>query len=193
MWGVLMKLIVGLGNPGKKYEGTRHNVGFEVLARLARECGAEPPRKKFDAQVCECPLAGEKSLLVAPQTFMNRSGGSVRQVLDFYQVSPADVLVVCDEFQLPLGLLRMRAAGTDGGHNGLADVIRSLGTNEFPRLRIGIGPVPDRWDPADFVLGKFTAAEREIIDVEIARASDAVRLWAGEGVAPAMNRYNGKV
>jgi PTH1 family peptidyl-tRNA hydrolase len=188
-----MKLIVGLGNPGRKYEGTRHNVGFEVLARLARECGAEASRRKFDAELCECVLAGVKALLLAPQTFMNCSGRSVRQAVDFYQVAPADMLVVCDEFQMPVGQLRLRTRGSDGGHNGLADVIRTLGTNEFPRLRIGIGPVPDRWDPAEFVLGKFTASDREIIDVEVARATDAVRLWAGEGVSLAMNKFNGKV
>jgi PTH1 family peptidyl-tRNA hydrolase len=192
MWGELMKLVVGLGNPGKKYEGTRHNVGFEVLARLARECGADPPRKKFDGELCECPLGDEKALLLAPQTFMNRSGSSVRQALDFYQATYEDLLVICDEFQLPVGQLRMRPQGTDGGQNGLADVIRALGTREFARLRVGIGPVPDRWDPVDFVLGKFTASEREIIDVEIARAVDAVKLWASEGAAVAMNKFNGK-
>lgn len=187
-----MKLVVGLGNPGRKYEGTRHNVGFETIARLALESGATAARKKFDAEVCECQLAEHKALLVAPQAFMNRSGASVRQAFDFYQVSLADVMVVCDEFQLPVGELRLRPQGTAGGHNGMADVIRALGTTEFPRLRIGVGPVPDRWDPADFVLGKFTASEREIIDVEVARAADAVRLWAAEGVAVAMNKYNGK-
>ena len=188
----VMKLVVGLGNPGRKYEGTRHNVGFEVVARLARECNAAPPRRKFDGEVSECPLGDEKSLLLAPQTFMNRSGLSVRQALDFYQVALEDLLVVCDEFQLPVGQLRLRPQGTDGGQNGLADVIRVLGTKEFPRLRIGIGPVPDRWDPADFVLGKFTSGEREIIDVEVARAADAVKLWANDGLTAAMNKYNGK-
>ena len=193
MWGELMKLVVGLGNPGKKHEGTRHNVGFEVLARLARESAADPPRRKFDGEVSECLLGGEKALLLAPQTFMNRSGSSVRQALDFYQVPYEDLLVICDEFQLPVGQLRMRPQGTDGGQNGLADVIRALGTKEFARLRVGIGPVPDRWDPVDFVLGKFTASEREIIDVEIARAVDAVKLWASEGAAVAMNKFNGKL
>lgn len=187
-----MKLVVGLGNPGRKYEGTRHNVGFEVLGRLARECGAGPARRKFDGEVSECPLGGEKALLLAPQTFMNRSGLSVRQALDFYQVPHEDLLIVCDEFQLPVGQVRLRPQGTDGGQNGLADVIRALGTKDFARLRVGIGPVPDRWDPADFVLGKFSASEREIIDVEIARAADAVKLWASDGVAAAMNKYNGK-
>jgi PTH1 family peptidyl-tRNA hydrolase len=188
-----MKLVVGLGNPGRKYEGTRHNVGVETLARLARELAADPPRKKFDGEICECLLVGEKVLLLAPQTFMNRSGSSVRQALDFYQIEHEDLLVVCDEFQLPVGQLRIRPQGTDGGQNGLADVIRTLGTKEFPRLRIGIGPVPDRWNPADFVLGKFGAADREIIDVEIARAADAVRMWATEGVMAAMNKFNGKM
>jgi PTH1 family peptidyl-tRNA hydrolase len=131
--------------------------------------------------------------LLAPQTYMNRSGLSVRQALDFYQVPREDLLVICDEFQLPVGQVRMRPQGSDGGQNGLADVIRVLGTKDFARLRIGIGPVPDRWDPADFVLGKFAAAEREIIEVEIARATDAVRLWAAEGVTAAMNKFNGKV
>ena len=188
-----MKLVVGLGNPGRKYEGTRHNVGFEVVSRLARECGAGPLRSKFDAELCECLLAGEKALLAAPQGFMNRSGSSVRKIVDFYQIDPSDVLVACDEFQLPVGQLRLRARGSDGGHNGLADIIRALGTNEFPRLRVGIGPVPDRWDPADFVLGKFTSSEREIIDVEVARAVDARAVWGGAGLASAMNRFNGTV
>lgn len=193
MWsGALMKLVVGLGNPGKRYEGTRHNVGFEVVERLARECGADPPRPKFDGDVWECVFGDEKSLLVAPRTFMNRSGGSVRKAVDFYQIPVEEMLVVCDEFQLPTGQLRLRKQGTDGGHNGLADVIRVLGTNEFSRLRIGIGPVPDRWDQADFVLGKFTAAERGEIDLQVARAADAVKLWAAEGITSAMNRFNGK-
>jgi PTH1 family peptidyl-tRNA hydrolase len=187
-----MKLVVGLGNPGRKYEGTRHNIGFEVLARLAQECGAEPTRKKFDGEVRECLLGEQRSLLVAPQTFMNRSGACVRQFVDFYRIPMDDLLVVCDEFQLPIGQIRLRSQGTDGGHNGLADVIRAVGTNEFPRLRIGIGPVPERWDPADFVLGKFTAAEREAADVDVARAADAVRMWASRGVTPAMNKYNVK-
>jgi PTH1 family peptidyl-tRNA hydrolase len=123
---------------------------------------------------------------------MNRSGNSVRKAVDFYQVDLEDLLVVCDEFQLPTGQLRLRAAGSDGGHNGLADVVRTLRTNEFSRLRIGIGPVPDRWDPADFVLGKFTAAERGEIDLQVARAADAVKLWAAEGVTSAMNEFNKK-
>jgi PTH1 family peptidyl-tRNA hydrolase len=187
-----MKLIVGLGNPGKKYEGTRHNVGFEVIGRLADEAGGEAPRSKFDGLLRECVIGGEKSLLLEPQTFMNRSGGSVRKALDFYQTPTSDLLVVCDDFNLPVGQLRMRTAGSDGGQNGLADVIRTLGTTEFPRLRVGIGPVPPRWDPADFVLGKFAADERKIIDLEVARAADAVRVWVASGATQAMNQFNTK-
>src|SRR5688500_14568131 len=134
-----MKLIVGLGNPGSKYEGTRHNVGFQVIDRLVRESTAAGPRSKFDGEIWEGALEGEKSLLVKPQTFMNRSGGSVRKAIDFYQIPPGDVLVVCDDFNLPLGQLRIRGSGSDGGQNGLADVIRCLGTLDVPRLRIGIG------------------------------------------------------
>jgi PTH1 family peptidyl-tRNA hydrolase len=187
-----MKLVVGLGNPGKKYEGTRHNVGFDVVERLARECAADPPRPRFEGDVWECVIGDQKSLLLEPLTFMNLSGRSVRKAVDFYQISVADVLVACDEFQLPTGQLRLKAQGSDGGHNGLADVIRSLGTNEFSRLRIGIGPVPDRWNPADFVLGKFTSAERVEIELQVARAADAVKLWATQGLGAAMNQYNKK-
>ena len=186
-----MKLVVGLGNPGSKYEGTRHNVGFAVLDRLARESGADPLRPKFDGDVRECTLAAEKALLLWPQTYMNRSGQSVRKAVDFYQLPLCDVLVVCDEFQLPLGTLRMRPDGSDGGHNGLADVIRTLGSNDFARLRIGIGPVPDRWNPADFVLGKFAAVERGEMELQVAIAVDAVKLWSAAGVKTAMNQYNG--
>jgi PTH1 family peptidyl-tRNA hydrolase len=187
-----MKLIVGLGNPGAKYEGTRHNVGFQVIDRLACECGASGPQSKFDGLVWQCTFGTEKSLLLTPQTFMNRSGGSVRKATDFYQIPPSDVLIVCDDFNLPGGQLRMRNSGSDGGQNGLADVIRCLGTLDVPRLRIGIGPVPDRWNPADFVLGKFTADERSEIDLQVARAADAVKMWTAEGVTPTANKYNVK-
>lgn len=186
-----MKLIVGLGNPGTKYEGTRHNVGFVVLDRLARENAAESLRPKFDGDVRECVVGHEKVLLLWPQTFMNRSGTSVRKAVDFYQLPLGDVLIVCDEFQLPLGSLRLKPQGSAGGHNGLADVVRALGTPDVARLRIGIGPVPDRWDPADFVLGKFTSAERGEVELQTARAADAVKLWVASGVTEAMNKFNG--
>lgn len=185
-----MKLIVGLGNPGAKYEGTRHNVGFDVLDRLAMKILADPGRSKFDAIVKECRLGGEKALLLWPQTFMNRSGSSVRKAIDFFQIDAGDLLVVCDEFQLPLGALRFRPQGSAGGHNGLADVIQTMGTPEFARLRLGIGPVPERWDPADFVLGQFAAGERAEADRMTAKAVEAIVEWAAVGVTAAMNKFN---
>ncbi len=188
-----MKLVVGLGNPGAKYQGTRHNVGFEVIDRLVRETAAAPPKTKFDAEVWECLLASEKTLLLEPQTYMNRSGGSVQKAFDFYQIAADDLLIVCDDFNLPLGQLRIRAAGSDGGQNGLADILRCLGTQEIPRLRLGIGPVPPRWDPADFVLSKFAAQERTEIDLQVALAADAVKWWAAEGVTSTANKFNVKV
>ncbi len=185
-----MKLVVGLGNPGRKYQGTRHNVGFETVAELARRHGVGAVRSQFDAEVIEADLAGERALLVQPQTYMNRSGTSVVRARDFYKLEGDKLLVVGDDFNLPLARLRVRAKGTAGGQKGLEDIIRCLGTNEIARLRIGIGPVPGRWDPADFVLGRFPAEEQKEIDVAIMQAADAVVHWAREGVASCMNRYN---
>jgi len=193
-----MKLVVGLGNPGRKYEGTRHNIGFAVVREVARRHAAGQPKTSFQAEVIEAALptksAGatekEKVLLLLPQTFMNLSGNSVGAARDFYKLTNEDVLIVCDDFNLPLAKLRLRAAGSAGGQKGLADVIRRLGTDEVPRLRIGVGPVPDHWDPVDFVLGKFTAAESTEIALTIQRAADAVVDWANEGLAACMNRYN---
>ncbi len=186
-----MKLIVGLGNPGGKYEGTRHNIGFEVVDELARRHQADPGRVKFEGQLQECLIGSQKSLLLKPHTFMNLSGRSVRQAIDFYKIELEDVLLVCDDFHLDLGVLRLRARGTDGGQKGLADTIRQLGTDEFARLRVGIGPVPDRWNAADFVLGKFATAEIKLLTSEIIRLCDAVDTWATEGITAAMNRFNG--
>src|SRR5438876_2401360 len=185
-----MKLVVGLGNPGRKYQGTRHNVGFETVAELARRHGIGSVRSQFDAEVIEADLAGQRALLVQPQTYMNRSGTSVVRALDFFKLTADELLIVCDDFNLPLARLRVRAKGTAGGQKGLEDIIRCLGTNEFARLRIGIGSVPERWDPADFVLSKFAAEERQEIDLAIVRAADTVVQWAAEGIAACMNRYN---
>jgi PTH1 family peptidyl-tRNA hydrolase len=185
-----MKLIVGLGNLGRKYEQTRHNVGFEVLDRLAERFGDSAAKERFDGRVIEAAIAGERVLLLWPQTLMNRSGQSVQPAVDFYKLDLADLLVVCDDFNLPLGTLRFRSQGSAGGNNGLDDVICRLGTEEFSRLRIGIGPVPEHWDPADFVLGRFAAAERRQIDQSIVRAADGVECWVGEGINESMNRFN---
>lgn len=185
-----MKLVVGLGNPGRKYRGTRHNIGFDVLDEIARKHGLGEPREKFDALLVEAELSGKRTLLLWPQVFMNLSGTSVGKVCDFYKISPAEVLVICDDFNLPLGKLRFRARGSSGGQKGLADIIRRLGTEEVPRLRVGVGPVPDHWDPADFVLGRFSRSEGEQIEQATWRAADAVVDWVSLGIEHCMNQHN---
>ena len=187
-----MKLIVGLGNIGRKYENTRHNVGFDVLDLVAVRNAGGSTKDQFEGRTQDVTIGGERALLLWPHTLMNLSGRSVLAAAAFYQIPLSDLLVVCDDFNLPLGQLRIRSGGSDGGQNGLADVIRTMGTQEFARLRIGIGPVPERWNPADFVLGKFTAEERTEIDLQVARAADAVRMWTADGVTPTANKYNVK-
>ncbi len=185
-----MKLVVGLGNPGRQYEGTRHNVGFRVAAQLAAEHGRGKPKQAFQGEVVEAEIENEKVLLLCPHTLMNLSGGSVLGARDFYKIPEADLLVVSDDLNLPLGKLRFRPSGSSGGQRGLADVIRRLGTDAVPRLRIGIGSPPESRDAADFVLGKFTKAERGLIEEAIGRATDAVVSWVRDGMAVSMNRYN---
>ena len=186
-----MKLVVGLGNPGKKYDQTRHNIGFEVIQALGRAYATAPGRLKFEGQIQEGLVGSEKILLLMPHTFMNLSGRSVKQSLDFYKIAETELLVICDDFHLPLGTMRLRPSGSDGGQKGLADIVRQLGTDQFARLRIGIGPVPAEWDPADFVLGKFGSHERQAVDEQVARARDAVLTWVEHGILAAMNKFNG--
>ncbi len=185
-----MKLVVGLGNPGRKYEGTRHNAGYMTLDFLAKKHGAGRPKSAFQGETNEISLHGERILLLWPQTFMNRSGTSVVQARDFYKLSNAELLLISDDLNLPLGRLRVRMAGSAGGQNGLKDVIRCLGTEEFARLRVGVGPVPSGWNPADFVLGKFAAAEKIEIEIAVVKAAEAVECWAAQGTAACMNRFN---
>src|SRR3954471_15945757 len=185
-----MKLIVGLGNIGRKYEHTRHNVGFNVIELVAKRNGASSPKEKFDGSTAEITIGSERALLLQPHTLMNRSGQSVQAAMAFYQLPLSDLLIVCDDFNLPLGKLRFRTQGSAGGQNGLADIIKRLGTKEFSRLRLGIGPVPDNWDAADFVLGRFGPSDRTMIDEAIDRAAEAVECWATNGASNAMNQFN---
>ena len=185
-----MKLVVGLGNPGRKYDRTRHNVGYEVVGELARRHGAGRAKLAFQGEISEIAIGAERTWLLLPHTYMNRSGGSVGAAFDFYKLAVSDVLVVCDDLNLPLGKLRIRASGSAGGQKGLQDILRRLGTEDVPRLRLGIGAVPNGWDAADFVLSRFSAAERVEMDIARARGADAVACWACDGVATAMNRYN---
>jgi len=186
MW----KLVVGLGNPGTKYQGTRHNVGFEVIDRLAEGGSGATFTRKFDGLLAEAEINFHRVLLLKPETFMNLSGRSVGQVLRFYKLELADLLVVCDDLNLPLGKLRIRGGGSDGGQKGLRDITAQLGSDNYARLRIGIGergPI----DAADFVLSRFRSAERGTMDDALILASQAVAVWATQGLAAAMNRFNG--
>lgn len=185
-----MKLIVGLGNPGSKYASTRHNVGFHVISELARRWGGSVPRGKFQGEISEARIEGQACWLLCPQTYMNHSGRSVLEARDFYKVENSDLLVICDDFALPLGSIRMRTKGSSGGQKGLADILNRLGTEEIPRLRIGIGPVPDKWDPADFVLASFAKDEIAVINESIQRSANAVAVWVREGIQNCMNQCN---
>lgn len=185
-----MKLVVGLGNPGRQYTGTRHNVGFEVIQRLARRHLAGSPRPQFESLVTELHIDGQKILLVMPQTYMNLSGRAVRRFVDYFQLEPADVLVICDDMNLPTGKLRLRGKGSAGGQKGLADILRALGTQDVPRLRVGIGRPPQFMDATAWVLGRFGAEEREQIEPALDRAAEAAELWWRHGLAHAMNVVN---
>jgi len=183
-----MKVAVGLGNPGKRYDGTRHNVGFEVIDILARSSGAGTFSRRFQAEMAETFEEGEKVLLVKPETFMNLSGLAVRQVTDFYQVPLEELLVICDDVNLPLGKLRFRARGTHGGHNGLRDIQSHLGTTEYSRLRIGVDAPGE--DLVDHVLSRFRPAEKKVMQDALILAAEAVSFWARQGIQAAMNQYN---
>lgn len=185
-----MKVLVGLGNPGKKYIETRHNVGFEVIAELARRHGASKPKAKFEAELAEVVVAGQKLLLVAPQTYMNASGRSVRQLIDFYQIAVSELLIACDDLNLRLGQLRIRRSGSAGGQKGLDNVIQHLGTQDVARLRIGIGSPPAGQDAVDYVLERFHKSEVSTIDMAVGSAANAVEVWMADGIDKSMNQFN---
>lgn len=185
-----LKLVVGLGNPGSKYEGTRHNIGFDLVDRLARGGARTAFSRKFDGQFAEVEIDYRRVLLLKPETFMNLSGRSVGQIVRFYKLQTQDILAVCDDLSLPVGKLRIRPGGSDGGQKGLRDIAAHLGTDQYPRLRIGIGDQGDL-DAADFVLSRFRNAERAVIDDALILASQAVAVWVTQGVEAAMNKFNG--
>jgi PTH1 family peptidyl-tRNA hydrolase len=182
-----MKAIVGLGNPGRQYVGTRHNVGFDVVDELARRWHVALRAWKSVAEVAA--IAGRGVVLAEPQTFMNLSGEAVSRIGAFHKIEPADILVIVDEVQLPLGRLRLRRSGSAGGHNGLKSIVQHIGS-EFPRLRLGVGRGDPRWDLADHVLSRFGAEEREAAVDAVARAADAVEVFVDEGIEAAMNQFN---
>ena len=184
-------LIVGLGNPGEKYERTRHNVGFLVVDALAERLGVPVQKLKHRALTNTVRLAGQKALLMKPVTFMNLSGEAVGDAARFYKLPPERVLVISDDTALPLGKLRLRKGGAAGGHNGLKSIIQHLGTDQFPRLRLGVGekPRPD-YDMADWVLGRLQGEDWKAMEAAVDRAADAVECVLSQGVDAAMNRFN---
>ena len=189
-----MKLIVGLGNPGAEYDRTRHNVGFLVLDRLARR-GADPvsggtARSRFHGLLVEGSFGGEKTLLLRPTTYMNRSGVAVAEAIRFYKLEPSEaLLVVVDDVALPCGMIRMRPGGSPGGHNGLVDIDQRIGTSDYARCRIGIDP-PGQIPQKDYVLGRFRPDQLELVEPSLDEAADAAACWVSNGITEAMNRYN---
>lgn len=191
-----MKLIVGLGNPGREYHKTRHNAGFMVLEALADRHGLTGSKGKFHASVLDGQIAGERVLLMQPTTYMNRSGLAVGEATRFHRIEPSDVMIVVDETALPLGTIRIRPGGSAGGHNGLADIERALGTEAYPRLRVGVGePMVGerRIAKKDYVLGRFTDDELAVVGQTAAKACDAIEAWlTTEDIRDVMSRYNAR-
>ena len=185
-----MRLIAGLGNPGPRYAGTRHNMGFAVIDSLSDRLRAKAAGKAHGALVGKARIDGEEALLVKPQTFMNRSGDAVRPILDAARSDPAELIVIHDDLDLPLGRIRVRKSGGGGGHNGVASIIAALGTGGFVRVRLGVGRPLDGQDPADYVLSNFSRDELETVRKTVETAVDAVISIVTEGPDKAMNRFN---
>ena len=185
-------LVVGLGNPGPKYEWTRHNMGFLVIDELAEREKIPVQRLKYKALTNTAVLGGQSVLLMKPTTYMNLSGEAVGEAARFYKIPPERVLVISDDVALPQGKLRVRRSGSAGGHNGLKNIISHLGSDQFPRIKVGVGgkPHPDH-DMADWVLGKFTGQDRKVMEEAISRAADAVTLFLEQGPDQAMAKFNG--
>lgn len=184
-------MIVGLGNPGKQYENTRHNAGFLAVDTIAQKHHTDINRIKFKGLVGECSLGGKKALLLKPSTFMNLSGQSVREAMQFYKLPPEKVLVIFDDINLEPGKLRIRRKGSDGGHNGMKNIIYLSGSDQFPRIKLGVGKKPHpNYDLADWVLSRFTEKEREALSTALDNAAAAAELIAKGDIDRAMNLYN---
>jgi PTH1 family peptidyl-tRNA hydrolase len=184
-----MKIVIGIGNPGEEYAHTRHNVGFDVVDLLAARHGVQCGRHKFHALIGECQMAGEPVLLAKPVTFVNESGLAVREILDWHKAAASQVMVVCDDVNLPLGKLRIRPKGSSGGHKGLKSIEAHLGAPDFARLRIGIGASPSP-ELINHVLSRFAKPEQPVMDEAKGLAADAVELWIQSGLDACMNRFN---
>ena len=189
--GAVDWLIVGLGNPGQKYEHTRHNMGFLTVDLLAEQAGVKLNKVKFKSAYNIIPFAGAKCLVMKPQTYMNLSGEAVREAVQFYKIPADHVLVIYDDVSLPVGKLRVRPTGSAGGHNGIKNIIAHLGTQEFSRIRVGVGDKPKKMDLADYVLSRFSKEDRAAMEDAFKEAAKAVEVMIKEGVDTAMNQFNG--
>ena len=184
-------LIVGLGNPGPRYERTRHNIGWQTLDRLALRHGLTFSKNEHHAQTASVTIVGRRVILAKPQTYMNLSGNSVAPLAHYYKITPDRILIVCDDLDLPLGTLRIRKGGSSGGQNGLRHIVERLGTQEIPRIRIGISRPPGRMDPADWVMTPFKGDDEILAGEMQDRAVRAIETWLTEGIELAMSRHNG--
>jgi len=184
-------IVVGLGNPGPRYDNTRHNVGFDTIDMLSCKYGIKVSKLKHKALIGDGKIEGKKVILVKPQTFMNLSGESVRDILDWYKIPIKNLIIIYDDIDLEPGKIRVRPKGSSGTHNGMRSVIYQIQSEDFPRIRIGIGKAPEGWDLADYVLSKFNADDRKVISESICKAADAVVTIIKSGVETAMNKFNG--
>ncbi len=185
-----MLFIVGLGNPGTRFNGTKHNIGFEVIERLAYDHNIKVDRKKHQSFVGQGIIKGEKVILMKPQTYMNASGQAVADVLNFYKEDSDSIIVVYDDTSLEIGRLRIRERGSAGGHNGIKNLIAHLKTQEFDRVKVGVGEKPPGWDLADYVLSRFDDGEMKLMKDAVKQAADAIVMMVDEGTQKAMNQFN---
>jgi PTH1 family peptidyl-tRNA hydrolase len=189
---VIVHIIIGLGNPTAKYQATRHNIGWDAITRISDDYRIPMDFKRHKAICGTGYIEGEKVILAKPLTYMNLSGESVRELADFYKVAPEDIIVIYDDISLEVGQLRIRKKGSAGGHNGMKSIISHLGTEDFPRIKVGIGDKPENWDLADYVLSRFPDEEQSEIREALKNASDACRIMITSGIEEAMNIYNRK-
>lgn len=189
---IYMYIIVGLGNPTDKYKATRHNIGWDAITRISDDYRISLDTKKHKAICGKGFIEGEKVVLAQPMTYMNLSGESVRELVDFYKVSPSEVIVIYDDISLEVGQLRLRKKGSPGGHNGIKSIISHLGTDEFPRIKVGVGDKPKDWDLADYVLSRFLPEEQPLMREALQHSSDACKMIITSGIEAAMNQFNRK-
>ncbi len=183
-------IIAGLGNPGSRYENTRHNMGFETVDYISYKYKIKVSKVKFKAVIGDGEIEGERVMLVKPQTYMNSSGESVREIIDWYKIPLENIIIVYDDIDLPLGKIRIRPGGSAGTHNGMRSVIYQIQSDNFPRVRIGVGRPPEGWELVDYVLGRFNEDDRKIVSESVKKASEAVASIIKSGVEAAMNTYN---